>query len=44
VGTLEKPCQALLFRDDTVFHDTTAIQISNGAASGYRDLLVIEFH
>lgn len=44
VGTLEKPCQALLFRDDTVFHDTTAIQINDGADSGYRDLLVIEFH
>lgn len=44
VGTLEAPCQALLFRDDTVFHDTTAIEISPGSDNGYRDLLVIEFH
>ncbi|MEO4013820.1 2OG-Fe dioxygenase family protein [Pseudomonas rossensis] len=44
VGTLEKPCQTVVFRDDTVFHDTTAIEIIPGADMGYRDLLVIEFH
>jgi hypothetical protein len=44
IGTLEKPCDAVIFRDDTVFHDTTAITISPGREKGYRDLLVIEFY
>ncbi len=43
-GTLEKPCDTLIFRDDTVFHDTTAITINAGKARGYRDVLVIEFY
>lgn len=43
-ATLEQSNQMLIFRDDTVFHDTTPIEIINGCSHGYRDLLVIEFH
>lgn len=43
-GTLEKQNQMLIFRDDTVFHDTTPIEVISGRNYGYRDLLVIEFH
>lgn len=44
VGTLEKPCDTILFRDDTVFHDTTIITVNPGIDKGYRDVLVIEFY
>lgn len=43
-GALEKANQMLIFRDDTVFHDTTPIEVINDCHYGYRDLLVIEFH
>jgi|JI102314A1RNA_FD_contig_41_3374079_length_2935_multi_4_in_0_out_0_2 hypothetical protein len=44
VGALEKPCDTLIFRDDTVFHDTTAITVNPDSKKGYRDVLVIEFY
>ncbi|WP_205621212.1 2OG-Fe dioxygenase family protein [Pseudomonas cremoricolorata] len=44
VGTLAAAGQMLVFRDDTVFHDTTPIKISGEAQQGHRDLLVIEFY
>jgi hypothetical protein len=43
-GSLEKPCDALIFRDDSVFHDTTAIVPTVGGSKGHRDVLVIEIY
>ena len=42
-GTLSAPGDLLLFRDDTVFHDTTPILPTEADTPGFRDLLVIEF-
>ncbi|WP_207005344.1 2OG-Fe dioxygenase family protein [Trinickia mobilis] len=42
-GRLAEPGDILLFRDDTVFHDTTPILPTEPDVPGYRDLLVIEF-
>lgn len=41
--TLDTPGDCLVFRDDTLLHDTTAIEVMPGAAQGLRDVLVIEF-
>ncbi|UJD89830.1 hypothetical protein FS594_14095 [Rahnella aquatilis] len=43
-GTLENPAEVLIFRDDTVIHDTSAVKAINGFEEGYRDVLVIEFY
>lgn len=43
-GTLESPADVLIFRDDTVIHDTSAIKATNDTEEGYRDVLVIEFY
>ncbi|MGC0954304.1 2OG-Fe dioxygenase family protein [Pantoea agglomerans] len=43
-GTLENPGEVLIFRDDTVIHDTSAIEVNRDAKEGYRDVLVIEFY
>ncbi|MBA2673726.1 2OG-Fe dioxygenase family protein [Ramlibacter sp.] len=42
-GRLSAGGDILVFRDDTVLHDTTAIQPADLAKPGYRDVLVIEF-
>ncbi len=42
-GRLNAGGDILVFRDDTVLHDTTAIQPADPAKPGYRDVLVIEF-
>lgn len=42
--TLNLPGQAIIFRDDTVFHDTTSIKVIDSTQLGFRDLLVIEFY
>ena len=43
-GRLGAGGQMLVFRDDTVLHDTTAIQPINAHTPGYRDVMVIEFY
>jgi len=43
-GTLQNPSDVLIFRDDTVIHDTSAITVNEGFKEGYRDVLVIEFY
>lgn len=43
-GRLSAGGQILVFRDDTVLHDTTAISPADSSAPGYRDVLVIEFY
>lgn len=43
-STLDSPAHCILFRDDTVLHDTTPILPVSDARPGYRDVLVIEFH
>jgi hypothetical protein len=43
-GALSNAGDALILRDDTVFHDTTAISLNAGFSKAYRDLLVIEFY
>lgn len=42
-GRLNASGDIMVFRDDTVLHDTTAIQPEDSARPGYRDVLVIEF-
>jgi hypothetical protein len=42
-GRLNAGGDIMVFRDDTVLHDTTAIQPEDLTRSGYRDVLVIEF-
>ncbi len=42
-GTLVNPGDCLIFRDDMVFHDTTAVTPTRPGVGGYRDVLVIEF-
>ena len=42
--TLILPGQTIIFRDDTVFHDTTSIKVIDETQLGFRDILVIEFH
>jgi len=43
-GRLAGPGATLLFRDDTVFHDTTAMIPVDNSLPGTRDVLVIEFY
>jgi hypothetical protein len=43
-GRLGAGGQMLVFRDDTVLHDTTGISPADPRAPGYRDVLVIEFY
>lgn len=43
-GRLAMGGHVLVFRDDTVLHDTTAILPLDDRVPGYRDVLVIEFH
>jgi hypothetical protein len=42
-GRLNKGGDIMVFRDDTVLHDTTAIKPVDPSRPGYRDVLVIEF-
>jgi hypothetical protein len=43
-GRLSAGGQMLVFRDDTVLHDTTGIRPAKEGSLGYRDVLVIEFY
>jgi hypothetical protein len=43
-GRLQAPGDCLVFRDDTVLHDTTDIHAAQDDRPGFRDVLVIEFH
>lgn len=43
-GTLDQPAKCILFRDDTVLHDTTPIAPVTKRKIGYRDVLVVEFY
>lgn len=43
-GRLDAGGQMLVFRDDTVLHDTTGIRPVDPKSPGYRDVLVIEFY
>lgn len=43
-GRLSEGGQMLIFRDDTVLHDTTSIRPIDTNKKSYRDVLVIEFY